>query len=77
MSFAIGSGLTLNAIIIAFETFASVTSLSVTAPTFACITFTFTSSLDNFSNDCFTASTEPCTSAFTIMFNCFKFPFDI
>ena len=44
ISFAIGSGLTLNAIIIAFETFAKVTSDSVTAPAAACITFTFTSS---------------------------------
>ena len=32
ISFAAGIGLTLNAIIIAFETFASVTSDSVTAP---------------------------------------------
>jgi len=35
MSFANGSGLTLNPIIIAFETFASVTSVSVIPPTFA------------------------------------------
>ena len=58
-AFAVGTGLTLNAIIIALETFASVTSDSVTAPTAECITFTLTSSLDNFSNDCFTASTVP------------------
>ena len=77
ISFAIASGLTLNPIIIAFDTFASVTSLSVIAPTFACITLTFTSSFDNFSNDCFTASTDPWTSAFTIIFNCFRFPFSI
>ena len=75
--FASGSGLTLNAMIIACATFAKVTSDSVTPPTFACITFTFTSSLDNFSKlDC-TASTEPCTSAFTIKFNSFSFPFSI
>ena len=32
ISFAVGIGLTLNAMIIAFDTFASVTSDSVTAP---------------------------------------------
>ena len=77
MSFAVGIGLTLNAIIIAFETFASVTSDSVTAPAAACITFTTTSSFDNFSIDCFIASTEPWTSAFTIKFNTFKSPASI
>ena len=77
LSLASGSGLTLNAIIIAFETSAKVTSDSVTAPTFAWITFTLTSSFESFSNACLTASTDPWTSAFTIIFNCFKFPFAI
>ena len=74
---AIGTGLTLNPIIIALDTFANVTSVSVIAPTLAWITFTFTWSFDNFSSAVLTASTEPCTSAFTIKFNCFKFPFSI
>ncbi len=39
--------------------------------------FTFTSSFASFSIDCFTASTDPCTSAFTIRFSTFNFPSSI
>ena len=56
---AFPSGLTLNPIIKAFEAAASVTSVSVIAPTAPCITLTLTSSVDNFSKDCLIASTEP------------------
>ena len=77
MLFAITSGLTLNAIIIAPETLARVTSDSVTPPTFECITWTLTSLFDNFSNDCFKASTDPWTSALTIKLSCFKFSLSI
>ena len=61
----------------AFETFASVTSDWFTAPAALWITFTFTSSFASFSIDCFTASTDPCTSAFTIRFSTFNFPSSI
>ena len=77
MSLADGIGRTLNAIIIALETFASVTSDSVTAPAAAWITFTLTSSFDNFSIDCLIASTDPWTSAFTIKLSTFKSPASI
>ena len=65
--------LTLNAIMIAFETCAKVTSVSVTPPTLEWITETLTSSFESLTNDCFKASTEPWTSALTIKVNCFKF----
>lgn len=60
------SGLTLNPITIALDAAANVISVSDIAPTAPCITLTFTSSVDNFSNDAFIASTEPWTSALTI-----------
>ena len=63
--------------IIAFDTFASVTSDSLTAPGAAWITFTLTSSFCSFSIDCLTASTDPWTSAFTIKFSTFRFPSSI
>ena len=71
---ATGSGRTLKPTIIAFDALASITSPSDTAPTAPWMTFTFTSSLDSFSSDCFTASTEPCTSAFTITGSSFISP---
>ena len=69
-----GTGLTLNPIIIALEAAASNMSDSVTAPTPPCITLTWTSSFDNFSKDCLTACTEPCTSAFITILRSFIEP---
>ena len=59
---------------IALDAEARITSDSLIAPTPPWITFTTTSSLDSFTSDCFTASTEPCTSAFTIISSSFIFP---
>ena len=53
------TGLTLNPMIIALDADASRTSDSVMAPTPPWMTLMATSSLDNFSKDCFTAWTEP------------------
>ena len=53
---------------------ASITSLSLTAPTAPWITWTRTSSLVSFSKDWRTASTEPCTSALTMIFSSFISP---
>ena len=58
----------------AFDALARETSDSVIAPTPPWITFTTTSSLESLTRLCFTASTEPCTSAFTIIGNSFKLP---
>ena len=59
--------------IIAFDTSASFTSLSVIAPEAAWIIFTATSLVDNFNNDSLNASTEPLESALNTRFNSFKF----
>ena len=64
----------MNPIIIAFDAAARVTSDSFIAPTPPCITLTPTSSLDNFSNDCLTAWTEPWTSAFIITLRSLTWP---
>ena len=56
---AVASGLTLKPTMIALLALASITSLSLIAPTPPWITLTLTSSLDSFSSDCLTASTEP------------------
>ena len=71
------TGLTLNPMIIALDADASRTSDSVMAPTPPWITLMATSSLDNFSKDCFTAWTEPWTSAFITMLRSLTFPSDI
>ena len=61
------SGRTLKPMISAFDAAASITSPSVIPPTAVWMMFTRTSSFDSFSSDCFTASAEPPTSAFTMM----------
>ena len=71
---AFESGLTLNPITIAFEAVARVISVSVIAPTAPWITLTLTSSVESFSRDCLIASTEPCTSALTIIANSLTVP---
>ena len=68
------SGLTLNPITIALDAVARVISVSVIAPTPPWITLTFTSSVESFSKDCFIASTEPWTSAFTIIASSLTLP---
>ena len=67
MDFAVTSGLTLKPMMMALEAEARDTSDSLMAPTPPWITFTITSSLDSFTRLCFTASTEPCTSALTMI----------
>ena len=57
------SGRTLKPMMMAFEAEASMMSVSVIAPTPPWMQRTRTSSLESFSRDCLTASTEPCTSA--------------
>ena len=61
--FAVASGRTLKPIMIAFDVAARLTSDSLIAPTPPWITFTTTSSLESLVRLCFTASTDPCTSA--------------
>src|SRR6056297_589325 len=67
-------GLTLNPIIIALDAEANITSFSFIPPTPLCITFTFTSSILNFSKDCFTASIDPLTSALITIFKSLTSP---
>ena len=74
VSFAVASIFTLNPMMIAEDALARVTSDSLMAPTPPWIHFTTTSSLESLSRDCFTASTEPATSALMIRFSSFKFP---
>ena len=61
----------------ALEAAASMTSLSLMAPTAPWMTRTRTSSLESFSSDCLTASTEPCTSPLTMMGSSFISPCSI
>ena len=65
---ALLSGRTLKPTMMAPEVPASMTSDSLMAPTAQWMTRTRTSSLESFSREDFTASAEPCTSAFTMMF---------
>ena len=74
MDFACASGRTLKPMMIALEADASVTSDSLIAPTPPWMTLTTTSSLESFTRLCFTASTEPCTSAFTMIGSSLTFP---
>ena len=74
MDFAVASGRTLKPIMIALDAAARLTSDSLIAPTPPWMTLTTTSSLDSFIRLCFTASTEPCTSALTISGSSFTFP---
>ena len=60
---ALGSALTLKPSTIALDAEASITSLSLIAPTELWMTFSLTSSVESRSSDSATASTEPCTSA--------------
>ena len=71
---ALLSGLTLNPITKALDAVARVISVSVIAPTPPWITLTFTSSVESFANDCLIASTEPWTSALTIIASSFTLP---
>ena len=73
-AFAIASGRTLNPMMIALDAEAKITSDSLMAPTPPCTTLIITSSLESFMRLCFTASTDPCTSAFTTRFNSFTLP---
>ena len=59
---------------IALDAEAKITSDSLMAPTPPCTTLIITSSLESFIRLCFTASTDPCTSAFTTRFNSFTLP---
>ena len=68
ISRALLSGRTLKPMMMALAVDASMTSVSVIAPTPPWIVRTRTSSLDSFSSDWRTASTEPCTSALMIRF---------
>src|SRR5207244_4204893 len=68
------SGLTLNPMTIAFDAEASMTSLSLIAPTELWITFSFTSSVDSRSSASASASTEPCTSALRMSRSSFTSP---
>ena len=62
------SGLILKPIMIASEASAKITSLSVMLPIPLLITFIFIPSTSSFSNEFFTASSLPLTSAFSIIF---------
>ena len=59
---------------IALDALARLTSDSLIAPTPPWMILTTTSSLESFRRLCFTASTEPCTSAFTMMFSSLRSP---
>ena len=74
MSFALASGRTLKPTMMALDVEASMTSDSLMAPTAQWMTRTRTSSLVSFSREALTASAEPCTSAFTMMFRSFSSP---
>ena len=74
LSRAAASGRTLKPTMMAFEVEASMTSLSLIAPTAPWMTRTRTSSLEIFSSEALTASTLPCTSALTMMFRFFISP---
>ena len=74
LSLALASGRTLKPTMMAPEVLASMTSLSLMAPTAQWMTRTRTSSLEIFSREDFTASAEPCTSALTMMFRFFISP---
>ena len=67
-------GRTLNPTIIASDAVANKTSDSVIAPTPLCKIFTWISSVDNFWKESVSASTEPSTSPFSMMFNSLKSP---
>src|SRR6059036_1644700 len=71
---ALVSGLTLNPITIAFDAEASMTSLSLIAPTELWMTFSLTSSVDSRSSASASASTEPCTSALRMSRSSFTSP---
>ena len=73
-SLALLSGRTLKPTMMALEVVASMTSLSLMAPTAQWMTLTRTSSLDSFSRLALTASAEPWTSALTMMFRSFISP---
>lgn len=77
ISRALLSGRTLKPMMMAFAVDASMTSVSVIAPTPPWIVRTRTSSLDSFSSDWRTASTEPCTSALMIRFRSLIWPAEI
>ena len=72
VAFAVASGRTLKPMMMALEAAARVTSDSLMAPTPPWMILTTTSSLESLRRLCFTASTEPCTSAFTMMFSSFQ-----
>ena len=67
VAFAVASGRTLNPMMIALDAHARLTSDSLMAPTPPWMILTTTSSLESFRRLCFTASTEPCTSALTMI----------
>jgi len=71
---ALDCGRTLNPTIIASEAVANKTSDSVIAPTPLCKMLTCISSVDNFWKESVSASTEPSTSPFKIMFSSLKSP---
>ena len=74
---ALSVGLTLNPTIIASDAEASKTSDSVIAPTPLKIILTWISSVDKFSNESVSASTDPSTSPLIITFNSLKSPIAI
>ena len=74
LSLALESGRTLKPTMMALEVAASMTSLSLMAPTALWMTRTRTSSLESFSREALTASAEPCTSALTMMGSSFISP---
>ena len=71
------SGRTLKPMMMALDAEASMTSVSVIAPTPPWMQRTRTSSLESFSSDCRTASTEPCTSALMMRFRSLIWPAEI
>ena len=71
---AVPVGRTLNPTMIASEAAASITSLSLMAPTAPWITFTWIFSVDSLMSESLIASTEPSTSALTMIFNSLKSP---
>ena len=74
MSFAVLSGFTLKPMMMALEALASVTSDSLMLPTPPWMQWIAISSFESLRSDCFTASTEPATSALTMMFRSFIAP---
>ncbi len=71
---ACGVGRTLNPMMMALLAAASVTSLSLMAPTAEWTMFTRTPSTSIFFNDAANASAEPCTSALMMTFTSFSSP---